>query len=141
LPKAFPCLQAHDFVFRQILHPNDVQASEPGGEFFARHLGQGMNNSEFLFLGPVEKFPGFTILAVHVLFPEIGISAEPFESFMLAALDVFAKGSDLVFFLHAKSLFSSGPATAGPDRLIGRIFDGALIVVNFIGGMIFLVKR
>jgi len=134
-------LQAHDFVFRQILNPNDVQASEPCGEFFARHLGQGMNNSEFLFLGPVEKFPGFTILAVHVLFPEIGISAESLEGLVFSALDVFAKGSDLVFFLHAKSLFSPGPAAAVPDRLMGRIFDGALVVVNFIGGMIFLVKR
>jgi len=43
-------LQAHDFVFRQVLNPHDIKTPESGGEFFARHLGQGMNNTELLFL-------------------------------------------------------------------------------------------
>ena len=78
---------------------------------------------------------------MHVLLSEIGVSAESFESFVFSALDVFTKGSDLVFFLHVQFLFSPDPAKAGPDKLMGRIFDGALFVLNFIGGMIFLVKR
>jgi hypothetical protein len=73
-----------------------------------------MNNAEFLFLRPVEEFPGFTIRAVHVLLSEIGISAESFERFVFSTLDVFAKGSDLVFFLHVQLLFSPEPAVACP---------------------------
>ena len=78
---------------------------------------------------------------MHMLLSEIGVSAEPLESFVFATLDVFAKGSDLVFFLHVQLLFSPEPAVACPGRLRGRVFAGALFVLNFIGGMILLVKR
>jgi hypothetical protein len=37
--------------------------------------------------------------------------------------------------------FLLGLAVAGADRLTGCIFDAALFVLNFIGGMILLVKR
>lgn len=112
-------LEAHNFVFGQILNTNRIKPLDHGGKLLVGDFGPCTDNAPFVVFRPVDKLPGKAFLAVYLLFLHVCVSGKSLKFLMLRALHLNAVCPRFVFSAHGCSLFSPLPADAG-NKTVNR---------------------